>query len=162
EGRGKALGGFQIAGVRTNLGFLQRLAAHADVHAGQIDTGYIERRLPELLTPEAEFSDPRDLAAAVAAVLSTEAPAEETSPWDLRDGFSLAAIRARPLVLNGTMARLRYHRDGMILEGAGTDFGFRFATRPDRWLDVFLGDRKEVVGAVRFGREFEVTTPRGR
>src|SRR5690606_37095279 len=39
----RALADFQVAGVRTNIGFLQRLMSHPDIRAGRMDTGFIER-----------------------------------------------------------------------------------------------------------------------
>ena len=45
----RALGEFRIAGVETNLSFLQALLTHPDFVAGRIDTRFVERRLPELL-----------------------------------------------------------------------------------------------------------------
>ena len=45
----RALGEFRIAGVATNIAFLQALLTHPDFVAGRIDTRFVERRLPELL-----------------------------------------------------------------------------------------------------------------
>ncbi len=50
----RALGEFRIAGVETNVAFLQALLTHPDFVAGRIDTRFIERRLPELLKSAAE------------------------------------------------------------------------------------------------------------
>lgn len=43
-----ALARTTVLGLRTNVAFLRRLLADADVRAGRLDTGLIERALPEL------------------------------------------------------------------------------------------------------------------
>ena len=45
----RALAEFRIAGVETNMAFLQALVAHPDFVAGRIDTRFIETHLAELL-----------------------------------------------------------------------------------------------------------------
>ena len=50
----RALGEFRIAGVETNVSFLQALLTHPDFVADRIDTRFIERRLPELLKSAAQ------------------------------------------------------------------------------------------------------------
>ncbi|MFE4634794.1 biotin carboxylase N-terminal domain-containing protein [Streptomyces sp. NPDC056773] len=44
-----ALADTVILGVQTNAGFLRRLLAHPDVVSGDLDTGLVERDLPQLL-----------------------------------------------------------------------------------------------------------------
>ena len=46
----EALTRFDILGLHTNLAFLQTLLAHPAFVAGQIDTGFLDRHLPELTT----------------------------------------------------------------------------------------------------------------
>ncbi|HSJ90820.1 MAG TPA: acetyl/propionyl/methylcrotonyl-CoA carboxylase subunit alpha [Ilumatobacter sp.] len=46
-----ALAATAVLGVTTNIGFLRRLLADADVRAGRLDTGLVERRLDELVEP---------------------------------------------------------------------------------------------------------------
>ncbi len=46
----EALTRFEILGLHTNLAFLQTLLAHPAFVAGQIDTGFLDRHLPELTT----------------------------------------------------------------------------------------------------------------
>ena len=50
----RALGEFRIAGVATNIPFLQAIVAHPDFVANRIDTRFVERRLPELLQTAAK------------------------------------------------------------------------------------------------------------
>ena len=66
-----ALNAFQIAGVTTNLEFLELLVSHPQVRSGEIDTGFIERELASL-TAAARPITAQDVAAASAAVLLRE------------------------------------------------------------------------------------------
>src|SRR5690606_12317532 len=58
-----ALRSAAIAGVATNLAFLARVAAHPAFRAGDIDTGFIDRHLAELV-PAPEPASARQLALA--------------------------------------------------------------------------------------------------
>ncbi len=156
----RALADFQVAGVRTNIGFLQRLMSHPDIRAGRMDTGFIERNLPELLSQRG--ADPRDLAAAVAAVLAGEVGPAPRNPWDLRDGWMMAGRRRRRFALDDEEAVLVQERGGTLLEISSTAKAFGFNPRPDGRIDVFWGDGKETVSASLSGQEVEVATPRGR
>ena len=44
----RALREFPILGIATNIPFLVRLVQHPDVHAGRIDTGFVEREIASL------------------------------------------------------------------------------------------------------------------
>ena len=59
----RALGGFDVAGVATNLGVLQALLARPEVAEGRLDTGFVDRHAAEL----------------AAATPSTHLPARETA-----------------------------------------------------------------------------------
>ena len=60
-----ALRGFPVLGVRTNIAFLISLLEHPAFVAGQVDTGFIERHLEELV----QVPSPPQEALAVAAVM---------------------------------------------------------------------------------------------
>ncbi|OYU35970.1 biotin carboxylase N-terminal domain-containing protein [Novosphingobium sp. PASSN1] len=51
EAMAEKLGSMNVWPVRTNAGFLYRAVTHADFLAAHIDTGFIERNLPELIPP---------------------------------------------------------------------------------------------------------------
>jgi len=88
-----------LLGTTTNLGFLRALVAHPAFAAATIDTGFIERHLPDLLPPE---FPPLPDAALIAAALAQmpHAPMGVTplaqsrkgryDPWDHADGFRLS------------------------------------------------------------------------
>ncbi|WP_336205515.1 ATP-binding protein [Nonomuraea sp. LPB2021202275-12-8] len=77
-----ALGDTVILGVTTNIPFLRALLAHRAVRAGELDTGLVERILPDLL-PAGEV--PEEVAAA-AALAFHDRPGG-TDPWDVADGW---------------------------------------------------------------------------
>ena len=117
-----ALARTEVLGVGTNIEYLRLLAADDDVRAGALDTGLIERRLPDLgfRTPQAP-----EIAAAALLHLSGAAapPGEEPRPgtgsaWNRADGFRLggpAPIRVTVLPAAGgagTDVELRRGREG--------------------------------------------------
>ena len=69
-----ALAAFEIAGVTTNLAFLQGAAGAPEVASSNIDTGLIERESLAALTPSQRAVTALDMAAACAAVLPASAP----------------------------------------------------------------------------------------
>ncbi|NUS03758.1 MAG: ATP-grasp domain-containing protein [Nonomuraea sp.] len=78
----RALAGTAVLGVVTNVPFLRALAAHPAVVAGELDTGLVERVLPELL-PDA--GAPEEVAAAAALVF--HALPQGPDPWQVTDGW---------------------------------------------------------------------------
>ena len=99
-----ALAACEIAGPKSNIGFLERLTRHPAVTEGRIDTGYLDRHLNEFLTP-AELDQDLLLAAAATRLLVQEAEARERaadssdphSPWGIPDGWRLGHGSARRL-----------------------------------------------------------------
>jgi 3-methylcrotonyl-CoA carboxylase alpha subunit len=88
------LTGMEVAGPRTNLGFLIKAVGHEAFLKGDIDTGFIDRHLSELVP--AGGASPRVLALGAAAHLLTRgaerqalqaASAEPNSPWAANDGW---------------------------------------------------------------------------
>jgi 3-methylcrotonyl-CoA carboxylase alpha subunit len=93
----QALAEVRIAGVTTNVAFLQRLAACNAFSNADLDTGLIERNAASLLAPP-KPAGARLLAAAVAAELHEEqlgakrnaqASGDRYSPWHEVDGWRL-------------------------------------------------------------------------
>ncbi|MFI6595600.1 acetyl/propionyl/methylcrotonyl-CoA carboxylase subunit alpha [Nonomuraea sp. NPDC050536] len=131
----RALGETVVLGVTTNVPFLRALAAHPAVRAGELDTGLVERVLPELVGT-AEL--PEDVAAAAALVF--HAVPQGADPWEVTDGWRVGepawttwrlesrgevhAIRVRGLPevsaeVEGVPARLFRLPDGVAVELAG-------------------------------------------
>jgi acetyl-CoA/propionyl-CoA carboxylase biotin carboxyl carrier protein len=86
-----ALGQTAILGLATNLGFLRRLLAEDAVQAGELDTGLVERRLPELAAPAS--AEPAILAAAMTRLLRLEAAADG-DPWSIPGGWRIGEAAA--------------------------------------------------------------------
>ncbi len=162
-----ALGEFEIAGVTTNLAFLEALMRHPQVARGEIDTGFIEREL-SALTSASQPVAPLDLAAACVAVLAREqavAPAAG-SPWERSDGWTLTGRRGRRLSFRHDAERydalLWYGRDGLRMQFGGTSARLQFVARAGGLFDLCLGDAPERASAAWSGRDLELSTPRGR
>ena len=81
-----ALAHTQVAGVATNAGFLVRTLRNKAFLASDIDTGFIDRHLQELIEA------PADQIALVQAVefLLAERSHSGTDPWNAQDGFRLS------------------------------------------------------------------------
>jgi acetyl-CoA/propionyl-CoA carboxylase biotin carboxyl carrier protein len=96
-----ALAGYTALGVDTNVEYLRLLINDAEVRAGRLDTGLIERRMPEFTFRR--VGDFELVAAALYAQAMEEqnntAPA--TGPWQLRNGWRLG-VPARRRVSLGT------------------------------------------------------------
>jgi 3-methylcrotonyl-CoA carboxylase alpha subunit len=174
-----ALGEFEIAGVTTNLDFLELLMSHPMVARGEIDTGFVEREI-SALTLAGPSAAPLDLAAACVAVLLREQSEQEVprwpSPWDRLDGWSVAGRRSRRLSFRYGAQRydvlLWYGRDGLSMETplrssareggkGGGNARLQFVPRDGGLFDLCLGDAPERVSVAWSGRDVALTTPRG-
>jgi propionyl-CoA carboxylase alpha chain/3-methylcrotonyl-CoA carboxylase alpha subunit len=127
--------------VKTNAAFLARCAAEPAFASGDVDTGFIERRL-EALTEPAEAS-PDLMAAAFGALATSRAwdalPTvnEPPTPWGANGadlwGFRANGARRAPLAL--------FDGGRAILASASS----RDPDGPDFAFDLRLGDGREVV-----------------
>ncbi|MET3809736.1 biotin carboxylase N-terminal domain-containing protein [Arthrobacter sp. UYEF3] len=88
----EALAGYTALGIDTNVEYLRLLITDDDVRAGRLDTGLIERKMPEFT-----FRHPGDAelvtAALYALALAEEARREDRdgSLWRRRDGWRIGA-----------------------------------------------------------------------
>jgi 3-methylcrotonyl-CoA carboxylase alpha subunit len=90
-----ALASCEVAGVTTNVAFLERVVTHDAFARGQIDTGLIDRHRDALLSPAAQTPRRALIAAAVAEYRATQRTAGEAasrspdphSPWHLTDAW---------------------------------------------------------------------------
>ncbi|WP_157245759.1 acetyl/propionyl/methylcrotonyl-CoA carboxylase subunit alpha [Nonomuraea typhae] len=80
----RALGRTSVLGVTTNIPFLRALVTRPEVLAGALDTGLVERVLPEL---ELTAGVPDDVLAAAALVFHTVPAGRD--PWDVADGWRM-------------------------------------------------------------------------
>jgi 3-methylcrotonyl-CoA carboxylase alpha subunit len=166
----EALGRFEIVGVTTNLDFLKALLIHPMVARGEIDTGFIEREISALTRTKPAVAA-LDLAAACVAILIREqheheqVSAQDSSPWNRTDGWTLTGRRSRRLRLRHGAeqydAVLWYGRDGLSMEFAGANARLQFVPRDGGFFDLCLGDAPERASVAWSGRDLDVTTPRG-
>jgi 3-methylcrotonyl-CoA carboxylase alpha subunit len=81
--------------VKTNAAFLARCLDDPDFVAGDIDTGFIERRLDKLVV--ATSPSPGRLGAAAAALLERDEPTDEIwTPWSTFEGPTGFRVNAAP------------------------------------------------------------------
>jgi 3-methylcrotonyl-CoA carboxylase alpha subunit len=131
DGLAKALSQMVVAGPRTNLAFLRRLAEAEAFRAGDFDTSFIDRNLTGL----GAVAAPRDEAAVAAGALrlvrreqarlaaaTSLRQGDRPGPWRVADGFQLVGARARGLLVSadGETLELTLHADarGLHIEGA--------------------------------------------
>ena len=83
----RALAGYTILGVATNVAFLRRLLADPEVRAGRLGTGLVSDRLPQLVDAAVPF----DVlgAAGLAHLLCSEPTAAVHSAFDLPGGWRI-------------------------------------------------------------------------
>jgi acetyl-CoA/propionyl-CoA carboxylase biotin carboxyl carrier protein len=102
-----ALAGYTALGVDTNVEYLRLLINDADVRAGRLDTGLIERRMPDFAFRAAGEFEVAAAALYVAAMQEPDPQAADTNLWDRRDGWRLGARAPRRISLgtpNGGVA----------------------------------------------------------
>jgi 3-methylcrotonyl-CoA carboxylase alpha subunit len=142
-----------IAGVRSNVAFLDALCRSNGFRKGKVDTGFIDRNLATL----GAVPQPRDAAAAALGAAHllrrmtvAHSEADDTSPWSAQDGFQLGGLRSVeiPIVVDGENADavVAYGRDGpkIAVDGAA----------PPSDAKVF--DAGEEVYVLRGGRQTRV------
>lgn len=104
----EALATCEIAGPKSNIAFLERLARHPVVVEGRIDTGYLDRHLDEFLAGDAAPSDAVLFAAATAALLHDERAVataaqhntDPFSPWASADAWRVGHAGKRIIALS--------------------------------------------------------------
>lgn len=94
-----ALARYTALGINTNVEYLRLLINDADVRAGRLDTGLIERKMPEFTFRRADDFEAVAAALYVAAMQEPETQAAGRNPWDLRDGWRLGARAPRRISL---------------------------------------------------------------
>jgi len=114
----RALERSEILGLRSNLGFLERLMRHPDFKAARFDTGFIDGHLAELI----EEALPAALVAlaAEAWLLKDGLPEGPVSPWQRMDGWRLSGLPRTAtlhLQLNGVPVKvaMTWHEGGKHL-----------------------------------------------
>ncbi len=84
-----ALSRYTALGIDTNVEYLRLLINDADVRAGRLDTGLIERKMPDFTFRR--IGDAELIAAALQFWVLAEGPSTVGSPWDTTRGWRLGA-----------------------------------------------------------------------
>jgi acetyl-CoA carboxylase biotin carboxylase subunit len=97
----RALGEYEIQGIRTNIPFFRRLVEHGDFLAGRLDTGFIDRVLAAGLMEEEPPSAQDEQVAMLAALLHVERqfdspPARATSNNEWKQAGRRALLHGQP------------------------------------------------------------------
>jgi 3-methylcrotonyl-CoA carboxylase alpha subunit len=92
-----ALAGYEVVGVRTNLGLLRAIVRHAAFEDAELDTGFLSRHA-DLLAMPPDSDKSAILAAAALAMLADQraeaagmASGDPCSPWGVADAWRLNA-----------------------------------------------------------------------
>jgi len=92
-----ALDETMVAGPKTNLAFLRRLAAHPAFHAGELTTGFIAQHAADLLPPRGKPAAAVFALAALGVYLRRAQAGfagEEISPWNDLSGWRIGGAEA--------------------------------------------------------------------
>jgi 3-methylcrotonyl-CoA carboxylase alpha subunit len=83
----QALSQCQIFGLPSNIGFLEKLIAHPVVQKAEIDTGFLDKHLDQILIPNDAAPQSHQLAAAYFAlqILAKPIVSDSNNPWAARD-----------------------------------------------------------------------------
>jgi 3-methylcrotonyl-CoA carboxylase alpha subunit len=163
----RALEGIDVRGVVTNVPFLSALAAHADVRANAIDTGFIERHLTDL-TGMAGLPGETELAAAVAGIVQAEREASRSdaaSPWRTAAWMPVGRRQRKFVFRHGQSEHeviLVYGNGPSQLRVGDTDLAFGFEPDEAGNLTLALDGMRSRVVSVADGREVYVRTRNGR
>ncbi len=158
----RALGEFQIVGVRNNVDFLQKLIASPSFAQARLDTALIEREKQFLQTEgDANFNQACFLAS-LAHVLRpvTQSPAQSTSPWAVKDGWRSAGFSTRTLQFqHGTQlctVEVEYLPGGFRLRRGSTEATASAEYYADAALVATIGDTQLQATVVIVGEDYEV------
>ncbi len=116
----QALGQVQIAGLRHNASFLERILSSGDFRAGQVITHFIDAHRSDLMGSDAAQDRTLKILAALYVVLARRAGEEDAhasrepaSPWNVISGWRLFDLGTERFELaDGTRVLIHYRRDG--------------------------------------------------
>ncbi|SDH49463.1 acetyl/propionyl/methylcrotonyl-CoA carboxylase subunit alpha [Nonomuraea jiangxiensis] len=147
----RALARTAVLGVVTNVPFLRALAAHPAVAAGELDTGLVERVLPELVP---DVGVPDEVVAA--AGLAFHALPQGADPWEVTDGWRVGerawttwrlesragvhAVQVRGLPEESAEVLINGEKVAGHLRFDGADLVVTLGGRTERYLCARQGD----------------------
>ncbi|WP_432240255.1 acetyl/propionyl/methylcrotonyl-CoA carboxylase subunit alpha [Herbaspirillum robiniae] len=158
----RALAQYQVVGLATNIGFLQRLVAGAAFSQADLDTGLIERH-HETLFPAPAAPALETLAFAAVAVLNEEgSKSDKADPWSSANGWRMNGKLLRALEFTGDAGaarlQLEYAGDGnswTLLTG-GASHALRIESAASGACSITLDGRLLRADVVREGELLHV------
>ena len=88
----------EVAGVRTNLGFLVSALRHPAMIDGHVDTGFIDRHKAALVAVPEGFGEDALRLAVVHLLLERSRAGTACTPWDVLDGWRLGGMRQSEMI----------------------------------------------------------------
>ena len=164
----QALAAVEIAGVKTNVAFLRRVAASRAFNRAELDTGLIERNRQEIFASRDEIGADVLAAAAFAELAYEERTARERaqssgdpySPWNRVDGWRLNEDSHHDFVfVEGEReypVRVHFSASGLRLAAHGKEHAFAGRPLDDGGLSVRLDERTCRARALRDGDDWHV------
>lgn len=155
----QALSQYQIVGLTSNIGFLQRLITCPAFAQADLDTGLIERNQESLFPPVAKADNAVLALAVVALMLEERKHAEgDLSPWSKPCGWRLNARLQRQLQFSDEtghnyQVQLTYLQDGWLLQNEGEEVHIALADQYGRNLYLKMGEQT-VHGSVVHSGEY--------
>jgi 3-methylcrotonyl-CoA carboxylase alpha subunit len=156
----QALGETLVAGPKTNLDFLRRLALSHDFAAGRVSTGYIREHEKELLHAEPPAPEAYLLAAAGLLQARQNQLRAASSPWDNLSGWRIGgaegdvfvfrshekdhAVTAKPLEDGKAELTLNGQSHTIWFEASPQDLGFRAKLGGKHYEAVLLREGRHV------------------
>jgi 3-methylcrotonyl-CoA carboxylase alpha subunit len=122
----QALENSVIAGLRSNIGFLARLANNEDFKNEQFDTGLIDRQIEDLILPQ-EIEEPV-IALGIKTLIANEQSANKSQtqtndPWDNFDAYSGILEREQDYIftIDGEVITRRIRFNGVQIDVLDSD-----------------------------------------
>jgi 3-methylcrotonyl-CoA carboxylase alpha subunit len=148
----RALARSEVAGVVTNVGFLQAVLSHTRFAAGVVDTAFIDQQRATLVAAEEDVPESVLAAAALAEIdwrredarRQAAASGDPHSPWQLTNGWRLNAETHTELTFVSGEETLdvtvHFGRDGLRLKLPGGEVSAAVEPQADGRLSLRLGD----------------------
>ena len=164
----RALGEVEIAGVKTNVAFLRRVAASRAFGSAELDTGLIERNRDEIFSTSQGVGNELLAAAAFAELAYEERSAREQagasgdpySPWHRVDGWRLNEDSHHDFVFvdgdDSHPVRVHFAAQGLRLSVHGNEHAFAGTPLGAGSLSIRLDDRIFEARALRDGGDWHV------
>jgi 3-methylcrotonyl-CoA carboxylase alpha subunit len=156
----------EVAGPKTNLGFLISALRHPAFIAAEIDTGFIDRHKGDLLPPPGPAPDDVLFLGALFQLLERDRRTNGHSPWGQLDGWRLGGVRqseALRLTEGGQdrVVDVVYAAKGWRLSVEGRSVDADAVFEGDGAISATLGGRRVQARVLRVGGDL-VVLRRGR